>query len=73
MGIANAITEQADTRYWSTLPASISYMKFSLKEGKNKIIMRATRFDHQKERVDTITIDAQKGRTYFEVYNTIKP
>jgi hypothetical protein len=35
--------------------------------------MRATRFDHQKERVDTITIDAQKGRTYFEVYNTIKP
>ena len=73
MGIANAITEQADTRYWSTLPASISYMKFSLKEGKNKIIMRATRFDHQKERVDTITIDAQKGRTYFEVYSTIKP
>lgn len=73
MGIANAITEQADTRYWSTLPATISYLKIPLKEGKNKIVVRATHFNNQKERVDTITIDAQKGRTYYEVYNTIKP
>jgi hypothetical protein len=73
MGIANAITEQADTRYWSTLPATISYLKIPLKEGENKIVVRAIRVNNQKERVDTITIDARKGRTYFEVYNTIKP
>jgi hypothetical protein len=73
MGIANTITEQADTRYWSTLPATISYLKIPLKEGENKIVVRAIRVNNQKERVDTITIDARKGRTYFEVYNTIKP
>ncbi len=73
MGIANAITEQADTRYWATLPSSISYLRIPLQEGKNKVILRANRLNNAIARTDTITIEAQKGRIYYEVYNTIKP
>lgn len=73
MGIANALTEQADTRYWVTLPSSISYLRMPLQEGKNKVVLRASRINNATARTDTITIEAQKGRIYYEVYNTIKP
>jgi hypothetical protein len=73
MGIANAITEQADTRYWATLPSAISYLRIPLQEGKNKVVLRASRMNNAIARTDTITIEAQKGRIYYEVYNTIKP
>jgi hypothetical protein len=37
------------------------------------VVLRASRMNNAIVRTDTITIEAQKGRIYYEVYNTIKP
>ena len=37
LGIANAITEQADNRNWQTLPHSIHYARVSLPEGTHEV------------------------------------
>jgi hypothetical protein len=72
LGLANAISEQADTRNWQTLPNNISYARIPLEPGKNEILFKAQSKLYGKWRCDTIRIDAKKGRTYFEMVNTIK-
>ena len=72
LGLANAISEQADTRNWQTLPNNISYARIPLEPGKNQILFNAHSKLTGKMRCDTIRIDAKKGRTYFEMMNTIK-
>jgi hypothetical protein len=39
VGIINFITEQADTRSWETLPHAISYSRFSLPSGKQRLTL----------------------------------
>ena len=72
LGLANAISEQADTRNWQTLPNNISYARIPLEPGKNEILFNAQSKLTGKMRCDTIRIDAKKGRSYFEMMNTIK-
>lgn len=73
MGIANAITEQADTRNWQTLPYSIGYARVPLSAGENKVVFKAESSGRRAPFADTLCIEAQKGRTYFEVISTIRP
>lgn len=73
VGIANAITEQADTRNWQTLPYEIGYARVPLTIGENKVVFRAESAGRRAPFTDTLCIDAQKGRTYFEVISTIRP
>ena len=73
VGIANAITEQADTRNWQTLPYEIGYARVPLKVGENKVVFRAESAGRRAPFIDTLCIEAQKGRTYFEVMSTIRP
>ncbi|MFM2285998.1 MAG: hypothetical protein RLZZ543_1495 [Bacteroidota bacterium] len=70
LGIANAITEQADTRNWQTLPNQISYTRVPLQPGANEVLFYASG-PNGKSRCDTLRIKANKGQAYFEVLNTI--
>jgi hypothetical protein len=71
LSIANAISEQADTRNWQTLPNQISYTRIPLTPGKNEVLFYATAAQDGHTRCDTIRIDARKGQVYYEIVNTI--
>jgi hypothetical protein len=72
LSIANAISEQADTRNWQTLPNTVSYTRIPLNVGPNKIIFKAFKNSNQVSYTDTIQITALKGRKYIRVVNTTK-
>ena len=64
LNLMNAITEQADTRNWQTLPYQISYTRISLNEAKYPINIS---FDNQKLN-SSITIKG--SQTKFLVYQS---
>lgn len=69
VGIANAVTEKADTRNWQTLPYSISYIRVPLNGEDNKMTLK---FSGQKAQDnENILIPGKKGKTRFSVYSTI--
>jgi hypothetical protein len=72
LGLANAITEQADTRSWTILPSDVSYIRIPLSVGINKLVFRTYRLSGPP-RNDTIEVNAVKGRMYFESITTLKP
>jgi hypothetical protein len=72
LGLANAITEQADTRSWTILPSDVSYTRIPLSVGINKLVFRTYRLSGPP-RNDTIEVNAVKGRMYFESITTLKP
>jgi len=72
LSIANAISEQADTRNWQTLPNTVSYTRIPLIIGENKIIFRAFKNGNQSSYSDTLQVTALKGRKYIRVVNTTK-
>ena len=72
LGLANAITEQADTRSWTILPSDVSYARIPLKTGSNKLVVKSFRLSGPP-RSDTIVVNAVKGRMYFESITTLKP
>lgn len=72
LGLANAITEQADTRSWTILPSEVSYVRIPLKTGINKLVVKSFRLNGPP-RNDTIEVNASKGRIYFESITTLKP
>jgi uncharacterized protein len=72
LSIANAISEQADTRNWQTLPNTVSYTRIPLNIGENKIIFKAFKNGNQGSYSDTLQVIALKGRKYIRVVNTTK-
>jgi hypothetical protein len=72
LSIANAISEQADTRNWQTLPNTVSYTRIPLNIGENKIIFKAFKNGNQGSYSDTLQVTALKGRKYIRVVNTTK-
>jgi len=72
LSIANAISEQADTRNWQTLPNTVSYTRIPLNVGDNKIIFKAFKNNNQSSFTDTIQLTSLKGRKYIRVVNTTK-
>ena len=72
LSIANAISEQADTRNWQTLPNTVSYTRIPLNVGDNKIIFKAYKNGNSASYIDTIQVTALKGRKYLRVVNTTK-
>lgn len=73
LGVANAITEQADNRNWQTLPHSIHYTRISLPAGQNKI-----RFVPQTNKKGgatneyTFEFNILKNRTTFHSFQTLE-
>lgn len=69
--VAGAATEQADTRNWQTLPATISYIRVPLHEGENKFLIKKQ--GPQGIDTDTIYIPYKKGLqivNYFDFGRT---
>jgi hypothetical protein len=71
IGIANALTEKADTRNWQTLPYSISYARVPLKEGQNKVILEVSSPSGMKKTED-FTFSAKPGNTYFHYFHSLE-
>ncbi len=70
LSIFNAITEQADTRNWQTLPHSISYTRIPVKSGDHKVNLTTTNSrGHQTEY--TLNYNLQKGETLFDHFHSL--
>lgn len=70
VGLANAMTEKADTRNWQTLPYSVFYVRIPLQEGENKItadFFSSGSLVHE----ETFTFPAHPKKTTFFVYTTL--
>ncbi len=71
VSVLNAVTEQADTRNWQTLPHSIFYARIPLKVGTNEILLKA----HSKSgqmKVESFTFEVAAGQTLFHNFHTLE-
>lgn len=73
LGVANAISEQADNRNWQTLPHSIYYSRVSLPVGQNKIqfVPKASR-NSAASKDYTFDFKILKNRTTFHSFQTLE-
>ncbi|WP_028982129.1 COG3014 family protein [Sporocytophaga myxococcoides] len=68
--IVNAISEQADTRNWQTLPHSIYYARLKLPEGKQTITF--TPKGRQTENKQEISVEIKKNNTNFQTFSSLE-
>lgn len=71
VGLANAITEKADTRNWQTLPYSVSYIRMPLKAKENKVAFTASSSKGGKRTAQDITVMSEGKNTRFFVFSTL--
>lgn len=71
VGLINAITEQADTRNWQTIPHSIYYTRMPLNAGENKVSIQLNREGTTLSKNVDFTFTGQKGKTVFHTYQTL--
>ncbi|MDW3190914.1 MAG: hypothetical protein R8G66_01030 [Cytophagales bacterium] len=71
VGLINAITEQADTRNWQTIPHSIYYTRMPLNAGENKVSIQINRSGTSIGKNIDFTFAGQKGKTVFHTYQTL--
>ncbi len=69
VGVINALTEQADTRNWQTIPHSIHYARVPLQPGENTLTL-SLGGDNQGPG-ESFYFAGQKGKTYFHSYQTL--
>ncbi|HYC84489.1 MAG TPA: hypothetical protein VEB86_04670 [Chryseosolibacter sp.] len=70
IGIVNAITEQADTRNWQTLPHSIYYSRIPMRVGENKVTF-TLHADHEPAEY-TFNYKADQGQTLFHTFSSLE-
>lgn len=70
LGIVNAITEQADTRGWYSIPHTISYTRITLPQGPQEVKLAL----RSPNGIDTamFKFDIKPGKTYIQPYQTIQ-
>lgn len=69
VGLLNAVTENADTRNWQTLPYSISYARVYLSEGVHKIQLKAT--GNGTVSTTPFEFNIQKGKITFFAFHQL--
>ncbi len=71
LGIINYLTEQADTRAWTSLPHTLYYTRLSLPVGKQQVKLT---LQGQNNAIDTATFsfDVQPNKIYFQPYQTVQ-
>lgn len=71
IGILNYLTEQADTRAWTSLPHTLYYTRISLPVGKQKVTLS---LQGQNNAIDTASFnfDIQPNKIYFQPYQTVQ-
>ena len=71
VGIANALTEKADTRNWQTLPYMISYTRVPLGEGASSLGLRFLG-EHAVPLSRQVNLPSVlPGKTHFLIYTTM--
>lgn len=71
IGILNYITEQADTRAWTSLPHTLYYTRLSLPAGKQEVKMVLQGLGNKTDTA-TFKFNIQPGQTYVQPYQTIQ-
>ena len=69
--IFNALTEQADTRNWQTLPAEIFYTRMVLPAGKQTLLFTASDKNGQSQ-TRSLEVNIRKGRTTFVSFRSLE-
>lgn len=69
--ILGAVTEQADTRNWQTLPHSIHYARMPLPEGENQLELELLNAAQQVARRVPLEVTINAGRTTFRNFHTL--
>jgi len=69
VGIANALTEKADTRNWQTLPYSISYARITLPAGAHELHLNV--MNEEGVQSQSFNVRIVKNRTQFLSIHTI--
>jgi len=71
VGVFNALSEKADTRYWSTLPNSIYYGRMPLNSGRNEVKLR-TQSPDGNSREHTANYEIKPGQVLFETFHSLE-
>jgi hypothetical protein len=71
LGMINAITEQADTRNWQTLPHTIYYSRIPLKEGANTVQFEL-KGKNGSPTVHQYTYQVKKGQMLFHTFSSLE-
>ncbi|MEM9325165.1 MAG: hypothetical protein AAGA85_05905, partial [Bacteroidota bacterium] len=69
VGVINALTEQADTRNWQTIPHSIHYARIPLQAGDNELTMTVGA-EAGVGTGERFYFSGQQGKTYFHTYQS---
>lgn len=72
VGIANAVTEKADTRNWQTLPHGIYYTRIPLDTGMNKVTLRTESTSTGRVESKEFTFNVSHGETVFHTYQSLE-
>jgi hypothetical protein len=70
-GLVGAMTEQADTRNWQTLPHSIHYTRLVLPQGNNELVLNLYDQAGALRQEIPITVYIKAGQTSFVNYHTL--
>jgi len=70
VGIANAITEKADTRNWQTIPYSLSYVRIPISEGVNTLNFSA-KGENGRTFTKNFEIIGKKGKIVFNTFHNL--
>ncbi|MFA0963916.1 COG3014 family protein [Roseivirga sp. BDSF3-8] len=71
LGIINAVTEQADTRNWQTIPHSIYYTRVPMQPGQQDVSM-VLRSEKGREDVRQFTFTIKEGKTTFFSFRSLE-
>jgi hypothetical protein len=71
LGVVNALTEQADTRNWQTLPHNIYYTRVPLQTGANTVQFQVNDFSGQASKLE-FTYQCRKGETLFHTFSSLE-
>jgi uncharacterized protein len=69
VGIFNAISEQADTRHWQTLPHSLYYTRVPMHQGTNEVKLTASGNGNQET---TFKYDLQPGQIIIQSFQSLQ-
>ncbi len=69
VGIANALTEKADTRNWQTLPFSISYARITLPPGTHELNLNVV--NEEGVQSQSFKVNIRQNKTQFLSIHTI--
>ncbi|MFW5793404.1 MAG: COG3014 family protein [Bacteroidota bacterium] len=71
LGVAGAISEQADTRNWQTLPHSIYYTRIFLPKGKQNYSLELISQSGNTARTVSLSTEIKAGKTNFVNFHSL--